>query len=988
MAILRYSKKGSQDLYLDVYTCMEFVLGNTQLNRWQLFLDIFNVACIMLSIPGDQTRVANLSEELKLAIIQTIRTLVKKSDYTGLLRNLYIVACLPILGHAVSLLLNIAELEKARNLRILALECLLDISLADSQYSSCIKADIGTRFASFLPGISITLCKIITGDIKQGYTVTMKALYVWMRIVSLVMDDKLLDIARQKMAGQQEPVDEKLKGLIVERNSRWLSDTGSKLSVLVKQVGSVRGHSNWRVRYGLVECAEHLLLHCTRSLKESVPQFLEILVSLIGDQYTNVAAESRRALELFNQSQTGEQERHLVEILEENLHKLTTSLPRQIRTAEEEQKLSILKLLAGYLTLLGSKVKSLLLSQPHLKRLSLALVQTLEIDCSDIKIVEERTVITGHGASAVDPRNNTVVVRPRKHFKHFHDERIFQKLQTICRLLGYYGEINLLVDQFLDIFHESKVYKMPATLIINEIMLGTTGKYGKMLIEEYLSPSNFDLVTHHSPELNMYQGLEKRLNELRITRLHAITSNTDSISSYSSNTIQLCLYLEGIGNFSQVLGKDFEPILIQVLYPLLEKLGDESSYISSTAYLALLDVTKACCLRSLDKLIEHNVDYLMNSISLKLRGFNSDKKSPSVLKVMLQYCTSDVLPLVEDTVMEILSVLDDYHAESAALFMGVLNELAKAVYRWFPPTKKQKKEPVKRAMESSHPNNSTLVPQTDDEQRDTVPAEEIAKFFMEHHRQKRQAEGEISEEDLQNFEPQLNQEPDPEEDGISDVAKESELPKHVKAVKEVMLRSKHLLSSKHPRLRLLVLDTIGHCCRSLQDYKNTLLPLIHEVWSPFALRFSDEEKLVTIQALQILLVMAEVSEDFIRQKTVKDVLPKLFSFLDKQAKISVHTGKAYQFTVNYKLQLATLSKLGRICSMLSLEGNEIDLVASACLPYLSVRQPKTLQEASMDSCRELIRLDQDLMWLRLNTVYSPVQYIPPDDNFQQIKVPP
>ena len=45
----------------------------------------------------------------------------------------------------------------------------------------------------------------------------------------------------------------------------------------------------------------------------------------------------------------------------------------------------------------GSKVKSLLLSLPHLKRLSLALCQILELESNDIKIVEERTTITGHG---------------------------------------------------------------------------------------------------------------------------------------------------------------------------------------------------------------------------------------------------------------------------------------------------------------------------------------------------------------------------------------------------------------------------------------------------------------------------------------------------------------------------------------------------------------------------------------------------------------
>ena len=72
---------------------------------------------------------------------------------------------------------------------------------------------------------------------------------------------------------------------------------------------------------------------CFSSMKASVPMFLEILVGMIGDDYKKVAEGSRHALELFNQSQASQQQRQLVEILEENLHKLTTSLPRQIQTA-------------------------------------------------------------------------------------------------------------------------------------------------------------------------------------------------------------------------------------------------------------------------------------------------------------------------------------------------------------------------------------------------------------------------------------------------------------------------------------------------------------------------------------------------------------------------------------------------------------------------------------------------------------------------------
>lgn len=45
----------------------------------------------------------------------------------------------------------------------------------------------------------------------------------------------------------------------------------------------------------------------------------------------------------------------------------------------------------------GPHTCSLLRSLSHLKRLSKALVQVLEFDCTDIKITEDISHITGHG---------------------------------------------------------------------------------------------------------------------------------------------------------------------------------------------------------------------------------------------------------------------------------------------------------------------------------------------------------------------------------------------------------------------------------------------------------------------------------------------------------------------------------------------------------------------------------------------------------------
>ncbi len=44
----------------------------------------------------------------------------------------------------------------------------------------------------------------------------------------------------------------------------------------------------------------------------------------------------------------------------------------------------------------------------------------------------------------------------------------------------------------------------------------------------------------------------------------------------------------------QVLDTDFEGMLVEVLYPLVERLGDDTAMVNQAAFVALMDVTQAC----------------------------------------------------------------------------------------------------------------------------------------------------------------------------------------------------------------------------------------------------------------------------------------------------------------------------------------------------------------------------------------------------------
>ena len=72
-----------------------------------------------------------------------------------------------------------------------------------------------------------------------------------------------------------------------------------------------------------------------------------------------------------------------------------------------------------------------------------------------------------------------------------------------------------------------------------------------MLVDEYLSPENFDLVTSAAAsQREGVRSLEQQLQGLAVTS----TSQTDNTTAakMNRNIVQISLFIEGFGNFSKV----------------------------------------------------------------------------------------------------------------------------------------------------------------------------------------------------------------------------------------------------------------------------------------------------------------------------------------------------------------------------------------------------------------------------------------------------
>ncbi|KAM8774914.1 TELO2-interacting protein 1 homolog isoform 1-T1 [Rhynchonycteris naso] len=1000
-------------LVQSVVECLTSVLSSTCVKEQELLQELFSELSGCLYSPHAQ-KPAAVSEELKLAVVQGLGTLMH-SAYGDVVLTFYGPSVLPRLGFAVSLLLGLAEQEKSKQMKMAALDCLQILLLQcecddhPRPLSELEQKQLGDLFASFLPGVSTALTRIITGDFKQGHGVIVSSLKIFYKIVGFVLADEQL---RRIPKVQEKPaVEPRVAKLMVHREAGWVQNTGDKLAVLIRKVVEcVSVHPHWKARRELIELVETLLLQCGQSLVASAGPLLKALVGLLNDESPEVQAQCNHVLRHFADQKVVVGSRAFADILSENLHSLATSLPRLMNSQDDQGKFSTLSLLLGYLKLLGPRVNFVLNSVAHLQRLSKALIQVLELDVADVKIVEERRWDSGHlqasaETSAARPRSQV----QRRYFRFFTDERVFLLLRQVCQLLGFYGNLYLLVDHFMDLYHESVAYRKQAAMILNELVTGAAGldvenlyeKHTKTspeelreivtsLLEEYTSQENWYLVTcidaeEMGEELTMRQaGLQAIASGTRtcqVASFPAFSKPSPTVCSMNSNIWQICIQLEGIGHFAYALGTDFRLLLMSALYPVLEKAGDQSLLISQAATSAMMDICHACGYDSLQHLINQNSDYLVNGISLNLRHLSLHPHTPKVLEVMLRNSDASLLPLVADVVQDVLAALDQFYDKRAASFVSVLHALLLALAQWFRDTGDVGQLQERRGGEEeshSSPRPAALRRGPGN----TTTAEDIEQFLLNYLKQKGVAEGNVSDCDE---EEQRSDPPQVDENDTGPYV-EPPLPLHIQVAAAVTERCIHLLSDKSLQIRLKVLDVLDLCVLVLQSHRNQLLPLAHRAWPPLVHRLTNDDPLAVLRAFKVLQTLGGTCGDFLRNRFCKDVLPKLAGALASQASVSARAGPVYSHTLAFKLQLAVLQGLGPLCERLDLGEGDLNKVADACLIYLSAKQPVKLQEAARRVFLHLMQVDPDSAWFLLNELYCPEQFIPPHPSLHPVRL--
>lgn len=181
--VLKVPGPKKEKLVQAVAEAMSHVLENTCVQTWETLRDLLSELCVCLCSPSDPGKPAEMSEETKLALLRCLDALLHAA-YGDIVFKFFEPIMLPGLGAAISLLLVLAEKDKSREIQAVALKCIQALTLqcdCTQEHvvpSSKEQCSMGCTMASFLPGVTTAVARIITGDLRQGHAVTVRAIRV------------------------------------------------------------------------------------------------------------------------------------------------------------------------------------------------------------------------------------------------------------------------------------------------------------------------------------------------------------------------------------------------------------------------------------------------------------------------------------------------------------------------------------------------------------------------------------------------------------------------------------------------------------------------------------------------------------------------------------------------------------------------------------------------------------------------------------------
>ncbi|PHH75156.1 hypothetical protein CDD80_2596 [Ophiocordyceps camponoti-rufipedis] len=738
----------------------------------------------------------------------------------------------PILGHSVTVMLDSAADGPSPMIQRESLLSLQGLYVALRDHEA---------MAKFLPGIVSSLTKILSQPNRHKTAVLVQALRALQTVLTRALGDVRTRSILARAQGQAPNVESDESKIL---SPAWLNATVSQVKLALSTVMKLRKLEADSVREAVWKLCIALLDECHTTLSNCSPLLVES--AMILELHSDERNPAQVQFDETNLGQTSLQ--HLANIYPElgetvkiTLYNWLSSLPRVMQMDDDDKKRVAVQSLTNGMGIF----RSLCLESTTLDELLSASLKDSMVSlllASPQRPTPGGELLLHDGTLTLEMSTSNERFRSVLFARESHKE-LRTGLVSLLNALGSESQKAQVAAGLMECVRESSSADQVAAMWLCFELIKATDQSSREM------DALFDLSSFDGPASNT----EVVFDDLYTFAVQVLESHADRGSMdwrCEALSIEVAAYA------ARKLGRSFRPELIDVLFPIATFLGSMNSALQHHAVAALNDIASSVQYSSVADLIIDNVDYMVNSVALRLNTLDISPASMQVLLMMIRLAGARLVPFLDDVVDSIFAALENYHG------YPILVESLFAVL----------KEMVDQASKTDRSlltdGERTAINHKKQPWKD--PGIDGLLEFLDKRKERREREAAEDAEILKGHPQEPWKSPLEEDDGEDSGSPHDAEPNEEKPpnsptyqlVLRIAYLTQHYLTSASPMLRKSLLELITAACKLLAGDEDSFLPLVNAVWPVVISRLYDEEAFVSIEACSALSSLCQAAGDF------------------------------------------------------------------------------------------------------------------------------
>uniref|UniRef100_A0A0D2XZ92 TTI1 N-terminal TPR domain-containing protein n=1 Tax=Fusarium oxysporum (strain Fo5176) TaxID=660025 RepID=A0A0D2XZ92_FUSOF len=533
---------------------------------------------------------------------------------------------IPALGHGVTIMLNGVVDGATPQIQQEALRALQAVYHTVKEPAA---------LASFLPGTVSLLAKVTSSPNRYKSAVLAKCF----ETVSLVLTSVLADLRTRSILTKTETDQEGAEDNKI-LSPAWLKASTMQVKKALSTIMKLRSHESAEVRNALNKLCVTILDECHNTLSNCANILVETAM-MLGETENKMSLTQTSLQDLVNIYP------ELGEIVKTTTYNWMSSLSRLMQSADEDVKRDTIRnVLKGLELIKDLQIQSSTLDESMSIMLRDSIISLMQASGTsetnenmDVRLIDSGEASAEQGDVQYQP-----VLLPSESQKDIRHE-----MASLITFLGSSSQQARFAGTMLEQVQDSDN---------SASQVATFWLCFELIKASHRSSAEAEMFLNLSSVTDPSQDIDTIFNELYTTSVQILDRHTD-VESIDWRLEALAL--EATAYTAQRAGESFRPELIDILFPIATFLGSNNPNLQKHAIVTLNSIAASCGYANVSELIIQNVDYMVNSVSLRLNSLDISPASINVLTMMVRLAGPRLVPYLDDVIDSIFGALDNFH---------------------------------------------------------------------------------------------------------------------------------------------------------------------------------------------------------------------------------------------------------------------------------------------------------------------------------------